>query len=115
MLSFVKKIFITNILIIAVGTFPFLIWGSEYWIELLSSFSISLINAFVGYYLAINSINKPDPEFYKNVYGGMLIRMTIVFGFSIYIILNNFVITVPYMLFLLFFYKYLHQIFFQFF
>ena len=58
--------------------------------------------------MVIKSINKSDVEFYKFVYGGMLIRMIVVFGFSIYIISNNFVLKTPYMLYLLLFYV-IHQ------
>ena len=62
----------------------------------------------VGYYLALNAINKSDPEFYKLVFGGMLIRMAVLFGVSIYLILSNFVSATPYMLFLILFYV-IHQ------
>ena len=108
MFSFIKKIFFSTILIILVGFFPFLSWGQEYWFELLCSFSISFFNTLIGYYLALISINRPDSIFYKYVYGGMLIRMFVVFSFSIYIISINIVIMTPYMLFLLFFYV-VHQ------
>jgi len=106
--SFFKKIFFSTIVIILVGIFPFLSWATEYWFELLFTFSISLINAFVGYYLVLVSINKSDSVFYKIVYGGMLLRMLFVFSLSIYMISNNFVLTIPFMLFLLFFYV-IHQ------
>ena len=106
--EFFKKIFFINIIMIIVGIFPFLSWGKGYWFEILCAFSISLINAIVGYYLVLNSINKPNAEFYKFVYGGMLVRMAVVFGFSIFIILNGFVLKTPYMLFLISFYV-IHQ------
>jgi len=106
--SFFKKIFFSTIVIVLVGIFPFLSWAIEYWFELLCTFSISLINAIVGYYLVIISIHKSDSDFYKTVYGGMLIRMVFVFGISIYMISNNFVLMTPFMLFLLFFYV-IHQ------
>ena len=53
-------------IIALIGVFPFLAWGKIYWLELLLSFSISVINAIAGYYLVLISINKSDPEFYKN-------------------------------------------------
>ena len=99
---------ISTIVIILVGIFPFLLWWKEYSLELLVAFSISLINVGVGYYLAIFSIDKPNSEFYKNVYGGMLIRMAAVFGFCIYFISKKIVMMKPFMLFFLFFYT-LHQ------
>ena len=108
MVEFFKKIFFINMIMIIVGIFPFLSWGKGYWFEILCAFSISLINAIVGYYLVLNSINKPNAEFYKFVYGGMLVRMAVVFGFSIFIILNGFVLKTPYMLFLISFYV-IHQ------
>ena len=52
-----------------------------YWFELLCAFIISLINATIGYSLVLKSISKSDIEFYKFVYGGVLIRMLGVFGF----------------------------------
>tara|TARA_B100000029_G_scaffold492669_1_gene554209 strand:- start:128 stop:514 length:387 start_codon:yes stop_codon:yes gene_type:complete len=108
MFEFFKKIFFINMIMIIVGIFPFLSWGKGYWVEILCAFSISLINAIVGYYLVLNSINKPNAEFYKFVYGGMLVRMAVVFGFSIFMILNGFVLKTPYMLFLISFYV-IHQ------
>ncbi len=108
MFEFFKKIFFISMIMIIVGIFPFLSWGKGYWFEILCAFSISLINAIVGYYLVLNSINKPNVEFYKFVYGGMLVRMAVVFGFSIFIILNGFVLKTPYMLFLISFYV-IHQ------
>tara|TARA_B100000959_G_C14412983_1_gene391245 strand:+ start:40 stop:426 length:387 start_codon:yes stop_codon:yes gene_type:complete len=108
MFDFFKKIFFISMIMIIVGIFPFLSWGKGYWFEILCAFSISLINAIVGYYLVLNSINKPNVEFYKFVYGGMLVRMAVVFGFSIFIILNGFVLKTPYMLFLISFYV-IHQ------
>ena len=108
MYTFLKKIFFSTIILALIGIFPFLSWGKEYVFELFCAFSISLINAIVGYYLVIKSINKSDVEFYKFVYGGMLIRMMVVFGFSIYIISNNIVFKTPYMLYLIFFYV-IHQ------
>tara|TARA_B100000686_G_C16624563_1_gene881108 strand:- start:516 stop:902 length:387 start_codon:yes stop_codon:yes gene_type:complete len=108
MFEFLKKIFFINMIMIIVGIFPFLSWGKGYWVEILCAFSISLINAIVGYYLVLNSINKPNAEFYKFVYGGMLVRMAVVFGFSIFMILNGFVLKTPYMLFLISFYV-IHQ------
>ena len=108
MFSFIKKIFFSTIFIILIGFFPFLTWGQEYWFELLCAFSISSINALVGYYIALNYMDSSDSLFYKYVYGGMLIRMFVVFSFSIYIISINYVLTTPYMLFLLLFYV-IHQ------
>ena len=106
--SFIKKIFYSTILIILISINPLFTWVNAYSYEILYAFTISLINAIVGYYLVAISINKADPEFYSYVYGGMLIRMIFVFGFSIYIIKNNFVLMTPYMLFLMLFYT-IHQ------
>ena len=106
--SFIKNILYSTVIILIVGIFPFLLWWKEFWIELSLAYFISLINAAFGYYFAIISIDKPDNDFYKNVYGGMLIRMLFVFGLSIFIITNNFVLMTPYMLFLLLFYV-IHQ------
>ena len=108
MFTFLKKIFFSTIIIALIGVFPFLSWGKEYVFELFCAFSISLINVIAGYYLVIKSINKSDVEFYKFVYGGMLIRMAFIFGFSIFMILSEYVLATPYMLFLMLFYV-IHQ------
>ena len=108
MFLFFKKILISTVILILIGVFPFLSWGVDFWFELLIAFSISLLNAIIGYYLVLISINKNNVDFFKIVYGGMFIRMIFVFGFSIYLILNQFVSTVPYMLFLMLFYV-IHQ------
>ena len=108
MSSFIKNILFSTSLIIIIGFFPFISWGTDYWYEIICAFSISLINAIVGYYLVLTSIDKSNPEFYKNVYGGMLVRMAVVFGFSIYMIKSKSVLATPYMLFLMTFYV-VHQ------
>ena len=108
MSSFLKKNFYSTILIIVLGIFPFLSMENKFLIEITYSFLISLINAIAGYYLVLMSIDKPDGEFYKYVYGGMLVRMFVIFSFSIYMIKNNFVLMTPYMLFLILFYT-IHQ------
>ena len=108
MKSFIKNIFFSTIIIVLIGIFPFLSWSKNYILELFCAFSISIINVVIGYYIVIKSINKSEVEFYKFVYGGMLIRMIVVFGFSIYMIMNSFVLKTPYMMFLIFFYV-IHQ------
>ena len=105
---FIKRLFYSTLLIVILGIFPFLSLENNFLIEIAYSFLISLINAIVGYYLVLMSIDKPDGEFYKYVYGGMLIRMFVVFSFSIYMIKNDFVSMTPYMLFLILFYT-IHQ------
>ena len=60
------------------------------------------------YLQSVEFTKKTDSEFYSYVYGGMLIRMIVVFGFSIFMIKREFVSTTPYMLFLILFYT-LHQ------
>lgn len=105
---FFKKIFYTTLLIIVLGIFPFLTLQNKFIVEISYSFLISLINAIIGYYLVLISIEKSDGEFYTYVYGGMLIRMFVVFSFSIYMIKSNYVLMVPYMLFLILFYT-IHQ------
>jgi len=107
-ISFLKKLTLVTLIILAVGIFPFLTWGSEYWFEFLCAFSISLLNAVVGYYLAVYAISKKNADFYKIVYGGMLVRMAFVLGFTIYMITANFVEMIPFFLSLMVFYV-IHQ------
>ena len=106
MKSFLKKlVYSTSFFMIILLFFNF---QYEYIVEFFYSFFVSLINVCVGYYLVKISIEKTNSEFYTYVYGGMLIRMILVFTFSIYLIKSNLVYTTPYMLFLIFFYT-LHQ------
>jgi len=108
MKRFLKTLAIETVIIFAVGFFPFLAWGSEYWFEFVCAFSISLLNALVGYYLAINAISKDNTDFYKMVYGGMLARMAFVLGFMIYMILNEYVAAIPFFISTMIFYT-IHQ------
>tara|TARA_Y100000588_G_C13564652_1_gene631924 strand:+ start:140 stop:523 length:384 start_codon:yes stop_codon:yes gene_type:complete len=108
MKTFLKNLIIGTIIILAVCLFPLLKWGADYWFEFLSAFLISLINAIVGYFLAISSISKPNSEFYKRVYGGMLVRMIFVLGFTLYMITGNFVEMTPFFISLMVFYV-IHQ------
>ena len=105
---FFKKLLFSTMIMITVGIFPILSWGMDYLLELFCAFFISLANAIVGYYLVLTSIDKNNAEFYKFVYGGMLIRMAFIFGFSIFMILSEYVLATPYMLFLMLFYV-IHQ------
>tara|TARA_B100001123_G_C14424305_1_gene675991 strand:- start:68 stop:451 length:384 start_codon:yes stop_codon:yes gene_type:complete len=107
-ISFFKKLTIETLIIIVVGIFPFLSWGSEYWFEFLCAFSVSLLNAVVGYCLALYAISKTNSDFYRIVYGGMLVRMAFVLGFTIYMITQNFVEMIPFFLSLMIFYV-IHQ------
>ena len=108
MLAFIKKLFYSTLLIGILGIFPFLTLENKFIVEITCSFLISLINAVIGYYLVLISIDRPDGEFYTYVYGGMLARMFVVFSFSIYMIKSDYVLMVPYMLFLILFYT-IHQ------
>ena len=105
---FTKKILFSTILITLLSISLSLAGDNKYFLEILFSLMISLINVIVGYYLVSLFINKPDPEFYTYVYGGMLFRMGFVFVFSIYLIKAHLVLMVPYMLFLILFYT-IHQ------
>ena len=46
--------------------------------------------------------------FYKNIYGGMLLRMIFILGFSLYVTQNGFLQTIPFILSLMIFYI-IHQ------
>lgn len=108
MKRFLKTLVIETVIILVIAFFPFLSWGKEYWFEFTIAFSVSLLNAIVGYYLAISSISKSNNTFYKIVYGGMLARMAFVLGFMIYMISNEFVSTIPFFLSMMVFYA-IHQ------
>jgi len=91
-----------------IGFFPFLSWGKMYWFEIACAFLISIVNAIIGYYLASSSFSKSNTDFYKLVFGGMLIRMAFVLGFMIYMISNEFVSTIPFFISTMIFYT-IHQ------
>ena len=95
-------------MILVIGFFPFLAWGQNYWFEFACAFGISLINAIVGYYLVVSSFSESNSEFYKKVYGGMLVRMAFVLGFAIYMITFEYVQSIPFFLSLMVFYT-IHQ------
>jgi hypothetical protein len=105
---FINKLILSTLAIFLIGFFPFLSWGSEYWFEFLCSFLISIFNSSIGYYLVLSSINESNSKFYTVVYGGMLIRMSFVIGFALFMILNNHVVAVPFFLSLMLFYV-VHQ------
>ena len=83
---FLKTLIIETVVILTICFFPLLSLGKEYWFEFICAYSVSILNAIVGYYLTINSLSKSNNDFYKIVYGGMLARMIFVIGFMIYMI-----------------------------
>ena len=108
MIKFSRFIFIQTVIIFLLGLFPILSWGESYLKEIISAFSLSAANMFLGYFLVINSFEKKTSEFYKMVYGGMLFRMLFLFSFSIFMINNGYLQSIPYMLSLIIFYV-IHQ------
>ena len=108
MIKFSRFILIQTIIIFLLGLFPVLSWGESYLKEILCAFLLSIANIFLGYFLVINSFEKKTPEFYKAVYGGMLFRMLFLFSFSIFMINNGYLQSIPYMLSLIIFYV-IHQ------
>ena len=89
MKPFFKVLLIETLIIAIIGFFPFLSWGTPYKIELISAFSLSLVNAIVGYTLVIKNYSEDNNIFLKNVYGGMILRMVFVLGFSFYMTMNG--------------------------
>lgn len=108
MIKFSRFILIQTVLIFFLGLFPVLSWGESYLKEIISAFSLSAANMFLGYFLVINSFEKKTSDFYKTVYGGMLFRMLFLCSFSIFMINNGHLQSIPYMLSLIIFYI-IHQ------
>ena len=108
MIRFSRFILIQTVIIFLLGLFPVLCWGESYLKEIISAFSLSAGNMFLGYFLVMNSFEKKAPEFYKTVYGGMLLRMLFLFSFSIFMINEGYLQSTPYMLSLIIFYV-IHQ------
>tara|TARA_B100000029_G_scaffold65326_1_gene58364 strand:+ start:139 stop:519 length:381 start_codon:yes stop_codon:yes gene_type:complete len=108
MKNFSKFILLQTLVIFILGLFPTLSWGKSYLKEILIAFLLSLGNMLSGYYLVMNTFEKKNSEFYKTVYGGMLLRMLFLFSFSIFVINNGYLQSTPYMLSLIIFYV-IHQ------
>tara|TARA_B100001250_G_scaffold79320_1_gene65132 strand:- start:105 stop:491 length:387 start_codon:yes stop_codon:yes gene_type:complete len=105
---FINRLILSTAIIAFIGLFPFLSWGSEYWFEFLCSFLVSILNSCIGYYLVLSSMHESDSKFYTMVYGGMLVRMSFLIGFALFMILNNHVVAIPFFLSLMMFYV-VHQ------
>ncbi len=105
---FIRNVAIETVVLIIIGLFPFLAWWTQYSRELLIAFVISLLNAAVGYHIAVRFFNEKAVVFNKFVYGGMLVRMIFLIGFALYMISREYVQTVPFFIALMFFYI-LHQ------
>ncbi len=108
MKPFVKKIVIETIILIAIGIFPYLMWGQGFGKEILLAFALSLLNGFVGYVIVLKSIQLSNAEFYKNVFGGMLVRMVFLIGATLYLFSIHAVAETPFFVFLMIFYV-IHQ------
>ena len=108
MIKFSKFILFQTVIIFFIVLFPILSWADIYIKEIVSAFLLSTINVFIGYYLVIRSFTKKTSEFYKIVYGGMILRMVFILSFSIFMITNNYLQSIPFMMSLMFFYV-IHQ------
>ena len=108
MIKFSRFILIQTAVVFLLGLFPVISWGESYLKEILTAFSLSVANMFLGYYLVISSFEKKTSDFYKTVYGGMLFRMLFLCSFSIFMISNGHLQSIPYMLSLIIFYI-IHQ------
>ena len=108
MIKFSRFILFQTIIIFFIVLFPILSWADIYITEIASAFLLSIINVFIGYYLVIRSFTKKTSEFYKIVYGGMILRMIFILSFSIFMITNNYLQSIPFMMSLMFFYI-IHQ------
>lgn len=108
MIKFSRFILFQTIIIFFIVLFPILSWADIYITEIASAFLLSIINVFIGYYLVIRSFAKKTSEFYKIVYGGMILRMIFILSFSIFMITNNYLQSIPFMMSLMFFYV-IHQ------
>ena len=108
MIKFSKFILIQTIVIFFIALFPVLSWGELYLKEISSAFLLSLSNVFIGYYLVATSFSKSTSDFYKIVYGGMFFRLFFIVSFSVFMINNDYLSAVPFMMSLVIFYV-IHQ------
>ena len=108
MSKFVKIIIIETLIIIAIGIFPYVMWGQDHSNEILLAFALSLLNGFVGYAIVINSITLNNTLFYRNIFGGILVRICFLIGVTMYLIRINAVSEIPFFILLMTFYV-IHQ------
>ena len=108
MAKFSKFILFQTVIMFFIALFPILAWADVYIKEIASAFLLSIIKFFIGYYLVSNSFTKKTSEFYKIVYGGMILRMIFILSFSIFMITNNYLQSIPFIMSLLCFYI-IHQ------
>jgi hypothetical protein len=108
MIDFSKKIGLQTLILIIIGIFPYLSWGKGIEKELLLAFGLSLVNIYVGYFIVLKSYHLNNASFYKNVYGGMLVRMVFVISATLYLINFGHVKMIPFFMSLVIFYL-IHQ------
>ena len=58
MIKFSRFILIQTVIILLLGLFPVLSWGSSYLGEIVVAFLLSLGNVFIGYFLVMDSFSK---------------------------------------------------------
>ena len=105
---FFKVISLETILVIISGLVLFFYFEIQYWVEFSAAYSISLINAIIGYYLTVYAFPKSNKIFYRQVYLGMLLRMSAVLFISLFLIFKGYVQTTPFFFSLMLFYV-IHQ------
>jgi hypothetical protein len=105
---FIKALVLETIIIAIVGFFPYLSWGTAYKLEISSAYLLSLVNAIIGYVLVIQFHGSDNATFYKNVFGGMLVRMAFILGFTLYMTQTGILKTIPFFMSLMIFYT-IHQ------
>lgn len=91
-----------------VGFFPFLSWGISFKLEIITAFILSMVNVIIGYFIVLKFLNADNTTVYKNVYGGMLLRMAFIISFSVYMINNQYLQPIPFVISLMLFYT-IHQ------
>ena len=86
-LSFIKNVLIASLIVLLISFYPLSRYatGTQI-IAIISGYFISLINVIIGYLMILWAINKGTKSFMVIIFGGMLVRMILVFLFLVLLI-----------------------------
>jgi hypothetical protein len=80
--GFLKQVIYTSAAVLIIGIYPVWTYADRLQIySIISGFIIGLLNAFIGYRLTALAFNKPVKKFMAIVFGGMGVRIAVIFLF----------------------------------
>lgn len=82
--GFLKQVIYASLAVIIIGVYPVAAYANQVQIySIISGFLIGLLNAFIGYKLNTLAFNKPVKKFMAVVFGGIGLRILIIFLFLV--------------------------------